>query len=392
MTAIDPESAPPRAADLAPVLADLGLAAEDVAPLGAGGAPGARLARVAGAAGAAPLAAVGTELGAADVLLVFVAGRPTDAALAAWRNVLWPRVHVGVLYQCADGRIVRRTLQGSARVGETSLTGVVLAGRRRAHVLSPAATVEKFDGNAEGWDGAPGGPGYPHFRWMRRYVGRFASAPPGARILDFGCGAGWVGIEAARGVPGAALCAFDPSPEMVRIAERNARAAGVTDFTGRTGFGEAPPFPAQDEEPFELVLSSGVVSFSPDLEAWTDGLASTVKPGGTLVIGDIHGGSRGFRRRRRTRPLVPVRELNARTRDELRAALERRGFVHRRSAGYQLTWPVPQAMHLNETRLKGLLTWPLLWSNQAGAAVDRALGSPLQALFDSWVMHLERRG
>jgi hypothetical protein len=49
-------------------------------------------------------------------------------------------------------------------------------------------------------------------------------------------------------------------------------------------------------------------------------------------------------------------------------------------------------MHLNETRLKGLLTWPLLWSNQAGAAVDRALGSPLQALFDSWVMHLERRG
>ena len=60
-------------------------------------------------------------------------------------------------------------------------------------------------------------------------------------------------------------------------------------------------------------------------------------------------------------------------------------------AGYQLTFPVPQAMHWSETRLKGLLTWPLLAINRVSAAVDASLGSPAQDQFDSWVMRLRKR-
>ncbi|MCP3916635.1 MAG: class I SAM-dependent methyltransferase [bacterium] len=327
------------------------------------------------------------DLQAGAALLVFVEGAPDDARLAAWRNALWPRLHVVALYRCGEGRARRQTLQGTQPLeGATPLVGVVLLAHRRTEVMAPEATVEKFDHNAAGWDGTPGGPGYPHFRWMRKYVGLFAGAARGSRILDFGCGAGWVGIEAAKAMGASELCFFDPSPEMVRIAEGNAAREGIAKYEGRTGFGEDPPFPRAGEEPFDLVLSSGVVSFSPDVERWLDGLARAVKPEGTLVVGDIHLDSKGFRKRRRTKPLLPVREMNAQLPEHIRAGLEARGFTFKRMRGYQLTWPVPQAMHLNETKFKGVLTLPLLMANRAAAAVVRA-----QSLFDSWVMELVKR-
>jgi SAM-dependent methyltransferase len=333
---------------------------------------------------------VAAELSPEGALLLYLEGRPDDRELAQVRNRLWPLLHVGALYRLGGGHVRCRTLDGSREVtAGTEVDGVVLVARRRAWVLSPATTVQKFDLNARGWDGQPGKPGYAHFRWMRRYVGLFAPAP-GPRILDFGSGAGWCGIEAAGRVPGASLCAFDPSPQMVAIAAENAQAAGIQDFTGRTGFGEDPPHPGPGEAPFDLVISSGVISFAPDPELWLAGLARTVRPGGTLVVGDIHRDALGFRHRRRTRPLLPARELNARVPEEVRAGLEERGFVHERTGGYQLTRPVPQLMHLSETRLGGALSLPLLWTNRLATAMDRALGSPIPSLFDSWVMRLRR--
>lgn len=325
-----------------------------------------------------------------DGLLLFVlSGRPSDAELAEQRNMLWPLLHVVALYDLGSEGVHRRTLSGRKLLSVDSVpVATVLAGRRRSHVMSPDATVEKFDQNAAGWNGEAGSPGYPHFRWMRRHVALFARVPAGKRMLDFGCGAGWVGIEAARHFHARELCFFDPSPEMVRITEDNCRAAGLQHFEGRTGFGESPPF--ADEDPFDLVLSSGVISFSPDSESWFEGLLASLAPGGQLVIGDIHRESRGMRRRRKAKPLLPVRELNAWTRDEVRAELEQRGLVHRESEGYQLTRPIPEAMYVNESKLGGLLTSPLLLANRLASAVDRGLGSPLQGQFDSWLMRFER--
>ena len=324
-------------------------------------------------------------------LLLVLPPAVSDEELARWRNALWPTCHVNAIYASRPGKgVIRRTLQRSESIQLDLEPSTILVARRRPFVLAPDVTVEKFDKAAAGWNGVPGTPGYPHHRWMRRFVGLFSSPRGKQRILDFGCGAGWVGIEAAKLNPGCTLCAFDPSPQMVHFSEENAQAAGVKEFIGRTGFGEDPPFPADGEKPFDLVISSGVVSFARDKQRWFEGLLRSVAPGGTLVIGDIHPGSRGMRSRRRTKPMVPVREMNALTREEARAELEARGLRHVTSCGYQLTYPIPQAMHFNETRLKGLLTWPLLGLNMTGASLDRALGSPLQDQFDSWVMHFER--
>jgi SAM-dependent methyltransferase len=320
------------------------------------------------------------------VLFYLKAPRQTGE-FVRWRNALWPWLHVVALYRIEHGTVLRETLQGQGPVtGRVERDGYVLLARRREHVLSPQATVEKFDQNAGGWNGDPKSAGYGHFRWMRRYVGSFERAPKAARILDFGCGAGWVGIEAALTAPDSYLAAFDPSSEMVRLAGENARASGVARFEGRVGFGEDPPFPRAGEAPFELVISSGVVSFAPDRERWLDGLVRTLAPGGTLVVGDIQRASRGMLRRRGEKLFLPARELNASTRAEIQASLEQRGLRVRRSAGYQLTRPVPQLMHWSETRGGGLLS-PLL------LALNRALAGRLsEASFDSWVLSASRPG
>jgi SAM-dependent methyltransferase len=177
---------------------------------------------------------------------------------------------------------------------------------------------------------------------------------------------------------------------MVRISTENAKAAGITDASGATGFGEDPPYPNAEDQPFDLVLSSGVLSFARDREAWYDGLARTVKPGGTLVFGDLNPASRGMRKRRVNRAMLPIRELAAVQRDEARRAMEARGFRHEESCGYQLTDPVPQLLHLDATRLGGALAYPLSWCNRISSALDRCTGAPFQPLFDSWVMRFVR--
>lgn len=389
-----PTTQPLPPTDVAEVLEDLGLETQDT------GSGDLVLRAIPPGRGAPKDSTLRDEVDAAlkptGAFLLFLEGRRGEAELAAWRNALWPLLHTGVLYTQDTAGVRRRTLSSTVpleapgRKAHHVKTGTILVARRRVHAMSPDATVEKFDANASGWNGDPGGAGYPHFRWMRRLVGCFARLEPGGSLLDFGCGAGWCGIEAATRFGAKRLRFFDPSPEMVRIAGENARAAGVRDAEGRTGFGEAPPFPADGEPPFDAVISSGVVSFSPDFDAWFEGLARTVRPGGTLVIGDIQRTSRGMQRRRQRKPLLPARELNALTAQEARTRLEALGFRYHAGAGYQLTRPFPEAMHVNETRLKGALTYPLLWCNQLAAASSRRLGAPGADRFDSWVMHFTR--
>jgi hypothetical protein len=76
---------------------------------------------------------------------------------------------------------------------------------------------------------------------------------------------------------------------------------------------------------------------------------------------------------------------------EVEEGMAARGFHVVSKSSYQVTWPVPQLMHLNETRLKGALSYPLLWANQLAAGSNRASGFPPANWFDSWVLHLRRR-
>lgn len=340
------------------------------------------------------LAFARAHVGGHGTLIVFCQGARTSESLAALRNALWPAFHVVACYETSDQGSTRFTLDERRALGKgRGLRGTALVARPVAVVFAPEATVVKFDKNAAGWNRAQGERGVRHFRWMRRYVAHFAGPRAARRVLDFGSGAGWVGIEAVLAAkPGQqpALCAFDPSPEMVRIATENAREAGITQFEGRTGFGEDPPFPAAGEEPFDLVLSSGVISFSGERERWLDGLVGTLAPGATLVIGDIHRDSVHMRERRRTRPLLPVREMNAQVREDVRARLEARGLRFEAWCGYQLSRPIPQLLHASEKFLGGALDPLLVWWNDRASRTELAGGSRRPDRFDSWVMRMRK--
>lgn len=322
-----------------------------------------------------------------DDLLLALPGALDDGALARLRDQLWPYRHLTAIYKLsADGKLSRTALAGTVDLGSLTSAGpaTVLFVRSRDAALGRATTVAKFDANAEGWNGEPGTASYPHFRWMRRLLALVAKPASGVRALDAGCGAGWVGIEAAR--LGAEASAFDPSPAMVEIAKGNAASEGVQ-LDARVGFVEDVPF----ERPFELVLNSGVISFAPDAEAYLDCLDRLVAPGGVLVIGDLNPVSRGFTRRRR-RPLLPARELNGQRREVVEAALVSRGYAIGGRWYYQLSFPLPEAMALSEQKLSGLGCGAALLANKAATALDHATGSVFASQFDSWIVKARKPG
>lgn len=360
--------------DLAPILTDLELGTESL--------PVVDLPDPAG-----DTTAVTAPLQEQDALLGVIPSEMDDRGLATLRDRLWPEAHLTAIYRvAADGRVTRTALAGDVELPER-LEGparTVLFLRSRDAALGRATTVAKFDANAEGWNGVPGTATYGHYRWMRRLLAVVGKPESGQRVLDAGCGAGWVGIEAAR--LGAMASAFDPSPEMVRISKENAASEGV-DLDARVGFVEDVPF----DRPFEIVLNSGVISFAPDAGAYLDSLDKLVAPGGVLVIGDLNPLSRGFARRRR-RPLLPARELNGLRRLEVAMGLHKRGYEIEDRWYYQLTFPIPETMASSEQRFGGFGCRAALLANKAATAVDHAIGSVFASQFDSWVLRARKRG
>ena len=334
---------------------------------------------------AAPEQAAAVTAAEGRPALVLVTGQPGDEPLAALRDALWPALHVTALYRAgADGVIRRQTVAGTETIpGSAGGPLTALVAWRRVDAMGQEHTRAKFDANAAGWNGNPGSPTYGHYRWMRRLVALVARPLAGRRALDAGCGTGWVGLEAAR--LGARLSVFDGSPAMIAIARQNAAQLGV-EVEARVGFVEQAPF----ERPFEVVLNSGVISFAPDPAVYLAALDRLVEPGGLLVIGDMNPLSRGFRRRRRSRPLLPTRELNGLPRDEVERMLASRGYRIESRRFYQLTQPVPQLMALSERRAGGLGCGALLLLNRAASALDAALGSRAAGRFDSWILRARK--
>ncbi len=359
---------------LAPIVEDLELAGETADVLEAPSADEGVAATIGAAVGDGPL-------------LVSVPGAPSDEQLARLRDALWPTGHLIAVYRVADdGAVARVALQGRQPVPGRVEGGArtVLYVRGREHALGRSTTRAKFDANAAGWNGVPGSPTYGHFRWMRKLLADVAAPARGQRVLDAGCGAGWVGIEAA--LKGAMASAFDPSPAMVEIAKRNAEEQGV-DLDARVGFVEDVPF----DKPFEVVLNSGVISFAPDAEVFLDRLDALLEPGGVLVIGDLNPESRGFARRRR-RPLLPARELNGLPRPLVEEKLRARGYTIEGRWYYQITFPLPELMALSEQRLKGLGCGLALLKNKVATSLDHATGSRAARWFDSWILRARKAG
>ncbi|MDG2148875.1 MAG: class I SAM-dependent methyltransferase [Planctomycetota bacterium] len=362
------------ASDLAPIVEDLELGDESLDMVELRSAQPDQAATLGAACGENPLLAV-------------LPGLPDDKRLAALRDALWPQGHLLAIYRIdANGHITRLALKGSETLKATTHgpERTVLYVRSLQHALGQTTTRAKFDANAEGWNGVPGSPTYGHYRWMRKLLSDVSQASHGERVLDAGCGAGWVGIEAA--LAGGMASAFDPSPAMVEIAKRNAETLGV-DLDARVGFVEDVPF----NKPFQVVLNSGVISFAPDADVFIDRLDALVESGGTLVIGDLNPESRGFARRR-VRPLLPARELNGLPRSVVEQKLTDRGYVIESKWYYQITFPLPEFMALSEQRLGGIGCGLALLKNKLATRMDHATGSHAARWFDSWIIRARKPG
>jgi ubiquinone/menaquinone biosynthesis C-methylase UbiE len=76
-------------------------------------------------------------------------------------------------------------------------------------------------------------------RWYRRRLLELAGVQPGSHVLDVGCGTGSLVIEASR-AGATAVSGVDASPDMLGIARRKAKRAGV-DATFSLASAEALP-------------------------------------------------------------------------------------------------------------------------------------------------------
>lgn len=116
------------------------------------------------------------------------------------------------------------------------------------------------------------------YRGRRRIVRDAVVAlglPPGARILDAGCGSGRTLDELAALPAVAGVSGLDASPDAVAAARRR----GHADV--REGRVEELPWP---RETFDLVLALDVIEHTPDDRATLHELRRVTKTGGRLLI------------------------------------------------------------------------------------------------------------
>lgn len=105
---------------------------------------------------------------------------------------------------------------------------------------------------------------------------------PGTRLLDAGCGSGWLSRLIAQRMPDCEVVGVDINPDYVAFATDKAREAGLTNLSYTVGAVSDLPFEA---ESFDTVWSLMVMMFLPDRARAIADLARLVRPGGRLVTG-----------------------------------------------------------------------------------------------------------
>ena len=107
----------------------------------------------------------------------------------------------------------------------------------------------------------------------------------GETVLDLGSGGGIDVLLSARRVgPTGTVYGLDMTDEMLELAQRNAREAGLTNVHFLKGLIEAVPLPA---ESVDLVISNCVVNLSPEKPKVLAEIVRVLRPGGRVGISDI---------------------------------------------------------------------------------------------------------
>ena len=124
--------------------------------------------------------------------------------------------------------------------------------------------------------------------------------PPGASVLEIGCGTGRNLVKAARRYPRASFYGIDISREMLETAGRSIAGAGLTDRV-RLAFADAAGFDPQrvfGRQGFDRIFISYAVSMIPGWQAVMAQAFAHLASGGELHVvdfGDQSGLPRWFR-------------------------------------------------------------------------------------------------
>jgi SAM-dependent methyltransferase len=162
----------------------------------------------------------------------------------------------------------------------------------------------------------------------------------GDTVLDLGSGGGIDVLLSARRVgPSGTVYGLDMTDEMLALAQRNAREAGVSNVHFLKGLIEAIPLPADS---VDVVISNCVVNLSTDKPAVLGEVARVLRPGGRVGISDIVAEDRLSPEDRAARGSFVGCVAGALSETEYRRGLEEAGLV---DVEIERTHPVAEGMH-----------------------------------------------
>jgi SAM-dependent methyltransferase len=162
----------------------------------------------------------------------------------------------------------------------------------------------------------------------------------GDTVLDLGSGGGIDVILSAKRVgPTGTAYGLDMTDEMLALAQRNAREAGIGNAHFLKGVIEQIPLPADS---VDVVISNCVINLSVDKPAVLTEIARVLKPGGRIGISDVVAEDRLTPEERAERGSYVGCIAGALSKGEYEAGLEAAGFEQ---LSVEFTHRVADGMH-----------------------------------------------